>query len=181
MQGILYNRRPTECKFRIDSEPIFWYHGGMTITWFGQSCFRIETKEGNILIDPFSKDIGLRPPKARDDLVLITHQHYDHNNVQDAGPETFIIDGSGEYERKGISVRGILSYHDRAQRSERGLNTVYVIKAEDITLCHLGDLGQDELTDAQVEDIGDVDILKVPGGGTYTIDAKGADQVIGQI
>lgn len=181
MQRILYTRDPEECKFGVDSRPIFWYHGSMTITWFGQSCFRIEAKEGSVLIDPFSRDIGLRVPKPKDDLILVTHQHYDHSNTQDAGPEAFIISGPGEYERKGISVRGIRSYHDKTQGAERGLNTIYVIKAEDMTLCHLGDLGQEELTDAQVEDIGDVDILMVPVGGTYTIDYKEAVQVIGQI
>lgn len=153
----------------------------MTITWYGQSCFRIETKEGSILIDPFSKDIGLRAPRIKDDLVLVTHEHYDHNNVDDVEGETFVIRGPGEYERKGIHVRGILSYHDTTSGSERGINTIYVIKAEEMTLCHLGDLGQPALTDEQVEAIGDVDVLMLPVGGTYTIDAKGAVQVVSQV
>jgi len=153
----------------------------MTITWYGQSCFRIEAKEGSILIDPFSKEIGLRQPRIKDDLVLVTHEHHDHNNTDGAEGDTFVIRGPGEYERKGIHVRGILSYHDAAQGTERGLNTMYVIKAEDMTICHLGDIGQESLTDSQVEDIGDVDVLMVPVGGTYTIDAKGAVQVISQI
>src|SRR6266498_565406 len=153
----------------------------MTITWFGQSCFRIEAKEGSILIDPFSKEIGLRPPKIKDDIVLVTHQHYDHNSVTDANPEAFIIDNPGEYERKNIQIQGLLTYHDKSQGAERGLNTVYVIKAEDMAVCHLGDLGQEKLTDAQVEAIGDIDILLVPVGGTFTIDAKEAVEVINQI
>ncbi len=153
----------------------------MTITWYGQSCFRIETKEGSILIDPFSKDIGLRPPKIKDDLVLVTHEHSDHNNLDDAGPETFVIRGPGEYERKGIHVQGILAYHDKVKGTERGLNTIYLIKAEDMKVCHLGDIGQDELSDAQVEDIGDVDVLMVPVGGTYTVDFKDALHIISQI
>lgn len=152
----------------------------MNIQWFGQSCFRIEAKDGSILIDPFSKDIGLRPPRVKDDLVLVTHDHYDHNAVGDTS-ETFLVNTPGEYERKGIYVRGILSYHDRAGGSERGLNTIYIIKAEDIRICHLGDLGQDKLTDEQVEGIGEVDVLMLPVGGKYTIDYKDAMEIISQI
>ena len=152
----------------------------MTITWFGQSCFRLEAKEGSVLIDPFSKEIGLKPPRIKDDIVLVTHQHSDHNAFEDANPEAFIIQNPGEYENHGISIRGIQSFHDNKEGTERGLNTIYVLKAEDLVICHLGDLGH-ILTDHQVEDIGDVDILMIPVGGTYTIDAKTAVEVINQI
>ena len=153
----------------------------MTISWFGQSCFRIEAKEGSILMDPFSKDIGLKPPKIKDDLVLVSHNHYDHNNVEDAPAETFIIKNPGEYEKNGIAVLGINSYHDKSEGKERGSNTIYVIKAEDMTVCHLGDLGQEKLDEKQVEEIGDVDILMIPVGGSYTINYKEALEVISQI
>ena len=153
----------------------------MTISWFGQSCFRIEAKEGSILTDPFSKDIGLKPPKIKDDLVLVSHNHYDHNNIEDVGPETFIIKNPGEYEKNGIAVLGINSYHDKSEGKERGSNTIYVIKAEDMTVCHLGDLGQEKLDEKQVEEIGDVDILMIPVGGSYTINYKEALEVISQI
>ncbi|MBI2674326.1 MAG: MBL fold metallo-hydrolase [Candidatus Yanofskybacteria bacterium] len=161
----------------------------MTITWFGHSCFRIEAKGGpstgsgqaSILIDPFSKDIGLKPPRVKDDLVLVTHQHYDHNNVEGAPEQAMIIDGPGEYEKQGIYVRGILSFHDKVEGKERGLNTIYVIKAEDMVICHMGDFGQAEFDKNQLDDIGDVDILMLPVGGKYTIDYKEAVQAIGEI
>ena len=169
----------------------------MTITWYGHSCFRIEvpirsiadprlaqpvgTKGVSILIDPFSKEIGLRPHKIKDDLVLVTHHHADHDNVGEANPEAFIIDGPGEYEKQGIQVRGISSFHDKVGGKERGPNTIYVVKVEDMAICHLGDLGQDKLDDKQVEEIGDIDVLMVPVGGNYTIDAKEATSVVGQI
>lgn len=153
----------------------------MTITWFGHSCFRIEAKEGLVLIDPFSKEIGLRPPKIKDNIVLVTHHHSDHDNVEGVNPEAFIIDGPGEYEKQGISVRGIQSFHDKSEGKERGLNTIYIIKAEEMTVCHMGDFGQDKLTDKQVEEIGDVDIFMVPVGGTYTVDYKEAIEVINQV
>ena len=115
----------------------FCYHEAMTITWFGHSCFRIEAKEGSILIDPFDKKIGLKPPRLKDDLVLVTHEHYDHNNLEGVTGEELVIRGPGEYERKGMAVQGISSYHDNTQGSERGFNNIYRITAEDVVLCHL--------------------------------------------
>ncbi len=161
----------------------------MTINWFGQSCFRIESKEAHstgsgqvsILIDPFSKETGLKPPKIKDDIVLVTHEHRDHNNIEDITPEAFLINTPGEYEKKGIAIRGISSYHDKVEGKERGLNTIYIVKAEDMTICHLGDLGQEKLDEKQVEEIGEIDILLVPVGGNYTINYKEAIGVIGQI
>ncbi|MEK7194977.1 MAG: MBL fold metallo-hydrolase [Patescibacteria group bacterium] len=153
----------------------------MTISWFGHSCFRIEAKEGSILIDPFDKKIGLKAPKIKDDVVLVTHEHYDHNNLEGVTGEELVVNGPGEYERKGMAVQGISSYHDNMQGSERGFNTIYRITAEDVVLCHLGDLGQARLTDEQVEHIGDVDVLFVPVGGHFTIGTKEAMEVISQI
>lgn len=153
----------------------------MTITWYGQSCFRLESKGVSVLIDPFSKEIGLRAPRLNDNIFLVTHEHYDHNNVGDVTSEQFVIRGPGEYEKSGIYFEGILSFHDNTQGTQRGLNTVYLIRMEDMRLCHLGDLGQSKLTDEQVEAIGDVDILFIPVGGKYTIDSKEAAEVVKQI
>jgi len=160
---------------------ILCYHLDMTINWYGQSCFRLESKGVSVLIDPFSKEIGLRPPRLNDQIFLITHEHYDHNNVDGASPESFVIRGPGEYEKSGVYVEGISSYHDNAQGTQRGLSTIYLIRAEDMRLCHLGDLGQQKLTDEQVEQIGDVDILFIPVGGKYTIDGKEAAEIVKQI
>lgn len=135
----------------------------------------------SVLIDPFSKEIGLRPPKIKDQIVLVTHEHYDHNNLDEAEKETMIIRNPGEYESKGIYVQGIASFHDKVQGVERGPNTIYVIKWEDMTICHLGDLGQEKLEDHQVDLIGAVDILLIPVGGKYTISYKEAVGVVGQI
>ena len=133
------------------------------------------------MIDPFSKDIGLKPPRIKDDLVLVTHDHYDHNNVQGASEQAMIINSPGEYEKQGMYIRGILSYHDKAGGQERGLNTIYVIKSEDMVICHMGDFGQAEFEGNQLDDIGDVDILMIPVGGKYTINYKEAVEVVGKI
>ncbi|MBI2642606.1 MAG: MBL fold metallo-hydrolase, partial [Candidatus Wildermuthbacteria bacterium] len=76
---------------------------------------------------------------------------------------------------------GIFSYHDEQEGKERGTNTIYTIEVEDMRLCHLGDFGQKELSAEQLEAIGDIDVLMVPVGGVYTIDAKTASHIVNQI
>lgn len=170
----------------------------MQIVWKGQACFHITASKGNkeqvkILIDPFEDSLGLKLSPQEADIVLVTHAHFDHNNVKaakparnashsDAGGGTpFLIDSQGEYETKGVFVQGIKTFHDDTQGKERGLNTVYTIAVEGITLCHMGDLGQKELTPEQVEQIGQVHVLLIPVGGTYTITGKEAGKIISQI
>lgn len=153
----------------------------MTINWYGQSCFRLESKGISVLIDPFSKDIGLRAPRLNDNIFLVTHEHFDHNNVEDVPSEAFIIRGPGEYEKSGIYVEGISSYHDNSQGAERGLNTIYIVRMEDMKLSHMGDFGQAKLTDEQLEAIGDVDVLFIPVGGKYTINGSEAAAIVREI
>ncbi len=158
----------------------------MQIIWKGQSCFQILTSRGknnhvSIVIDPFSDQIGLRLPKLESDILLTTHEHHDHSNVKGVGGNYFLISGPGEYETKDVFVQGIESFHDSSLGKERGENTIYTIEAEDLCLCHLGDLGQKELTAEQLEKIGTVDVLMIPVGGVYTISAKEAVKIMSQI
>lgn len=162
----------------------------MVITWKGQSCFEIianPLKNGQVklVIDPYTEEIGLKLPKLEADIVLSTHNHYDHNNIKGVGKvgtnESFVIQGPGEYEVKNIYIRGISSWHDNEQGKERGENAIYTLEAEDLKICHLGDLGQAELTPEQLENIGEVDVLMIPVGGVYTIEAKEAIKVMAQI
>jgi len=158
----------------------------MQIIWKGQSCFQVITNQGknhqiNIIIDPFDETVGLRVPKLEADILLVTHQHHDHNNVKTVSGDPFLIEGPGEYEVKEVFIQGISSFHDSSLGKERGLNTIYTIESEDIRLCHLGDLGQKELTSEQIEKIGEIDILMIPVGGIYTISAKEAVKIMSQI
>ncbi len=158
----------------------------MQIIWKGQSCFQITSarnkgEQTSVLIDPFSEETGLRVPKFSADILLITHDHHDHNNVKAVEGKPFLIRGPGEYEIKNVFIQGIPAWHDDKEGKERGDNTIYIIEAEDLRLCHLGDLGQKELTDEQLEAIGDVDILMVPVGGVYTISAKEALKIMSQV
>ena len=158
----------------------------MQIIWRGQSCFEILSSQGknnhvNIVVDPFDEGTGLRVPKLEADILLVTHEHHDHNNVKAVGGSPFLIQGPGEYEIKGVYIQGIDSFHDASLGKEKGQNTIYTIEVEDIRLCHLGDLGQKELTPEQVEKIGEIDILMIPVGGVYTISAKEAVKIMSQI
>lgn len=153
----------------------------MVITWYGQSCFKIQSGDTVVFTDPFSKEIGLTPPRGQANIVTISHQHYDHNNVESLSGEALIVDGPGEYESKGVNVKGIFSYHDNQEGKGRGINTIYAIEMEGIKICHLGDLGQKKLTDEQLEGLGEIDILMIPVGGTFTIDGEEAADIINQI
>jgi len=155
------------------------------IYYAGQSCFQIsisnsKDNSADIVIDPYDESVG-KLPNLSADILLVTHNHHDHNNIKAIKGEPFVAQGPGEYEVKGVFVRGISSFHDDKQGKEKGFNTIYIIEAEDIKFCHLGDLGQKELTDEQLDKIGQVDILMIPVGGQYTIDAEASQKIIGQI
>lgn len=158
----------------------------MQISWKGQAYFQILAAPGKqeqvrIAIDPYEETIGLTPPVFQADVLLVTHDHLDHNNKKAVKGEPFLIENPGEYETKGVFVRGIPSFHDESQGKDRGTNTIYVLEVEGIKVCHLGDFGQKELTPEQLDAIGDVDVLLIPVGGVYTIAAKEAASIVHQI
>lgn len=152
----------------------------MTITWYGQSCFKITDKNVTLVTDPFDAKIGLKPLRTEADIVTVSHSHYDHNNTGAIKGEPIIVDSPGEYSIKGVGIKGIVCFHDNKQGKERGMNTIYAIEIEGIKICHLGDLGH-ILSDEQIDQIGNVDILLIPIGGKYTIDTQEAIEVINQI
>jgi L-ascorbate metabolism protein UlaG (beta-lactamase superfamily) len=156
----------------------------MIISYLGQSCFKLQDKLGpegvTFVTDPFSKELGLKVPNFEADIVTVSHQHSDHNNVSALRADPFVIDAPGEYDVKGVMVQGIETFHDTKNGAERGKNIVYRIEMDDLTLVHLGDLGH-VLSDEQLEQLDKVDILFIPVGGKYTIDAKMAVEVIGQL
>lgn len=159
----------------------------MNIQYYGHSCFKLSLKpagrgqeEVNLFIDPFDKSIGLRPPQGQANLVLVSHHHHDHDNIEALKGDPRVIDLPGEYSVKGINIIGIPSFHDDNSGKERGQNTIFLMESEDIKICHLGDLGSD-LNEKQLEKIGTVDILMIPIGGKFTIDHKKAIEIIKKI
>jgi L-ascorbate metabolism protein UlaG (beta-lactamase superfamily) len=160
----------------------------MIIQWFGHSYFRIDSKNKIIAIDPYSKlTTGLKPPRFKCDILLITQQQENHNNKNLASREPcyspsahnksaimgdpLTLEGSGEIETKGIFIEGI------TQKS----NTIYLIKSEGVTLCHLGNLEKKNLKEELLEKVANVDILLVPIGGHDTINYEEAISLINQI
>ncbi|MFA5359144.1 MAG: MBL fold metallo-hydrolase [Patescibacteria group bacterium] len=156
----------------------------MQISWLGHSCFKIETKGDNdtvtLVIDPFEDSLGIKMSSCKADVVLVTHDHTDHNNIAAIKSEPFVIKGAGEYEVKKIVVYGVPTFHDDTKGIERGTNTCFRIDAEGLSIAHLGDLGH-TLTDEQLELLEGVDVLMIPVGGKYTLDAKQASEVVSQI
>lgn len=156
----------------------------MHITWLGHSCFKLQdntTASGVTLItDPYEGKIGLRAPSHEADILTISHDHYDHNNRSAVRGTPYIIDTAGEYDIKGITVTGVESFHDEKQGKERGKNIIYRIEIDGVVVTHLGDLGT-ELDEKQLEAIAGTDILLIPVGGKYTLDAKKAVEVVSQV
>lgn len=156
----------------------------MIITWLGHSCFKIQDKNNSdgvtLVTDPFDKSLGLKVPNIEADIVTVSHDHVDHSNVSALRGTPYIIDSAGEYDIKGVLVEGINSYHDEKSGAERGRNIIYRIEVEGISICHLGDLGH-VLDNKQLERLGGIDILLIPVGGKYTLDAAKAVEVISQI
>ncbi len=157
------------------------------IYWGGQALFRIKGKNATVIIDPFSSEFtGLKIPKdLTADVVLSTHEHGDHNNVDtvttSTGSKPMIFTSSGEYEVSGVVITAIDTFHDDKEGSERGKNTIFHLNFDNLNILHLGDLGQSKLTEEQLTQIGDTDILLIPVGGVYTIDGKGAASIVSQL
>lgn len=152
------------------------------IYWLGQAAFRLKGKDATVIIDPFDPDFtGLKLPKdLTADLVLKTHDHKDHSNVSAVSGEKIVISGPGEYEIKGVAVTGVSVYHDKKNGEERGRNTIYNVQIDGLNVVHLGDLGH-TLSEEHVAQVGSTDILLIPVGSVYTIDAKDASEVVVQL
>jgi len=158
----------------------------MKIKWYGHAAFLVTSDEGTkIIIDPyepgaFGGQLSYGKIKDQADIVLTSHDHADHNDTAGLPGTPQAVKGSGPRTIKGISVKGVSTYHDPSKGSERGANTVFTIKVNQIQLCHLGDLGH-LLSDKELAEIGPVDILLIPVGGFFTIDPKEATRVAEQI
>ena len=162
------------------------------LTWLGQSCFLLETAAGTrILMDPIPKGIGYDVPQGfKADLVTVSHEHADHNNVAFVtGNKPRVIRGLTTDKKgwtrvdeklKDVSIRSVGVYHDGERGAARGLDTVFIFETGGVRIAHLGDLGH-VLTGDQLAAIGAVDVLLVPVGGKFTIDGLMATRVIEQL
>jgi len=155
----------------------------MRVKWLGHSCFLITSQGGlRVITDPYTVGGGINysPIKEIADVVVVSHGHDDHSNVSAVQGKSEVVRGIGKKTAKSIQFRGVATSHDASQGQQRGTNTVFCFTIDDIKLCHLGDLGH-VLSPEQVSEIGAVDILFVPVGGFFTIDASAASQVCDQL
>jgi L-ascorbate metabolism protein UlaG (beta-lactamase superfamily) len=165
------------------------------IRWFGHSYFMLVTTAGTrIAFDPHAiSEYGIAPQSP--DIVLMSHPHNDHNrkeilaNAESKDLKAFqgvIPKGRmGEWAKidekvKDVRIRTVGVYHDEEEGAKRGKNSVFIVEADGLVICHLGDLGH-ELSDEQVKAIGPVDVLMIPIGGIYTLNGETAKKVVAQL
>ncbi len=161
----------------------------MHVEWFGQSAFALSTPEAKVFIDPFG---DLSPMVERGirfdypaigvsevDLLLITHEHLDHNGVEAIPGEPPILRSTaGRLESPIGEILAVASEHDEQAGTERGPNTIFVFTLDGLRVAHFGDFGQSELREEQAAAIGKVDLLVLPVGGGPTIGASGASAIV---
>ncbi len=149
----------------------------MKIVWHGHSCFEI--RDGiTVVTDPHDgKSIGIKPPVVKADVVLVSHDHFDHNCIRIVKGDPQIVTDCEEKVIGDLKIRGVPTFHDKEEGSKRGKNTIFCFEMDGIKFCHCGDLGH-LLTEKQAEAIGSVDILFIPVGGVFTIDSQDAKHVI---
>ena len=159
----------------------------MEITYLGHSCFKLKNKAGLVLyIDPYKSEfVGETLPKDVADVLLISHNHDDHNAAEIiTGPinreKVFVIDKEGEYEIAGVLITALKTYHDKVNGEERGKNLIFSIIMDGMNTVHLGDLGHN-LSASQIERLGSVDIMMTPVGGSISLTPEQVHEVAKEI
>jgi L-ascorbate metabolism protein UlaG (beta-lactamase superfamily) len=158
----------------------------MKIKFLGHAAFLITTASGTkILADPyepggFGGAIGYGALEEAVDVVVVSHDHGDHNYVKMARDRPTVVRKAGQETHGGVSFRSLATHHDASQGAARGENVVRLMEADGLRICHLGDLGH-TLSAEDAAALGAIDVLMVPVGGTYTIDAAGATAVVNQL
>ena len=159
----------------------------MEITWYGHSCFRLRERDATVVTDPFDKTLGYDVPRVRADIVTVSHDHPHHNCVNAVKGDLKVVESPGEYEINSVFITGIATYPSRRRRkgekdndngNER--NVIFVFEIDGLTVCHLGDLAQVP-TQTQVEALSNVDVLMVPVGGSTSLNAAQAAEIISLI
>ncbi|MFC1870253.1 MBL fold metallo-hydrolase [Chloroflexota bacterium] len=151
--------------------------GGIKIKWLGHAAFLITSATGTkIITDPYATSARILYGEIAEsaDIVTVSHDHGDHNNIAAVNGNPEVVRGTTE--AKGIKFTGVPTYHDDVQGEKRGSNTIICFELDGVNICHLGDLGH-PLSENQLAEIGKVDILLIPVGGNYTIDAAAATQI----
>ncbi len=146
----------------------------MVIEWLGHSCFKITLKSGlRILLDPYNGDTGYAPQDVEADVVTISHAHTDHNDLSHVKGNYTLVNTPGEHTFGELTIEGIPTWHDHSMGAHRGSNIVFVFSVRGMRACHMGDIGYVP-DDAFFQKLCGTDVLMIPVGGNYTIDAQEA-------
>ncbi|HNU36481.1 MAG TPA: MBL fold metallo-hydrolase, partial [Methanomassiliicoccales archaeon] len=144
------------------------------------SCFEIND-QATVVMDPHDgRSIGVKPPSLKADVVNISHDHFDHNAVRVIKGDYVVVKDVTPKNAKGVAIRGITGFHDDVNGDKRGKMNIFHLTLDGVRFCHLGDLGH-MLSEAQVRELGEVDILFVPVGGVFTIDGAQAQSLVRMI
>lgn len=155
----------------------------MKIKWLGHAAFLITSDQGTkIITDPYQPGGAITYGGIDEtaDVVTVSHQHADHNYVAQIQGNPQVVDKAGSTQAKGMEFRGVATFHDPSQGSQRGANIIFCFTVDGVRICHAGDIGH-QLSPQQIQEIGPVDVLLAPVGGAYTVDAAGAAQVCEQL
>lgn len=155
---------------------LYGSESSVEITYFGHSTFLIRSSSVSIITDPFNPAVGFPMPDVTADIVTVSHTHGDHNNVSMVKGNPIIVRDNAE--AKGINFVAISSFHDNKGGTLRGNNIIFKWTLNNITFAHFGDYGEDELTQEQYEKLKGTDVIFIPVGGVYTIDAEKALSII---
>ena len=151
----------------------------MEITWYGRACFRLKGREATAITDPCPPSTGFVAGKHDVDLLTLSHYHFDHAYTRSISAG-LTLTRPGEYEYRDLLVTGVRTFHDGQRGAERGENVVFAIQIDGVHVCHLGDLGH-LLSEDDLAELGPIDVLLVPAGGTFTISAAEAAEVVAQV
>ncbi len=153
----------------------------ISVSWFGHAMFLIERPGIKIVTDPYSTEIGYSFPDIEASVVTISHNHFDHNNVEALKGGPFVIKEPMPLFFGPIQFEGLITDHDNFGGEERGKNIIFRWQMEGITFAHMGDYGENTLTDDQKMFLAQTDVLMIPVGGVYTINGEQARQIIAEV
>ena len=153
----------------------------MVIEWLGHSCFKVTLKSGTrIVFDPYDNTVGYPQQYVEADIVVITHAHFDHNDLSHIQGDYTVVDTEGIHRFGDLTIEGIKTFHDHSHGDHRGVNLVFMLSIKGLTLCHMGDIGSIPPEDV-FKKLEGTDILLIPVGGNYTIDAQEALEICERI
>ena len=150
----------------------------MKLEWIGHACFRMTAQDGTVAItDPYDQSVGINMIPLKADLITMSHEHHDHNETSMIEGNPIIVHGPELAAVSGVTSRAVMSYHDDAQGEKRGRNYIRLFDIDGLKVVHMGDQGCMPREDV-IEAIGNADVMLIPVGGTYTVDAQGAKAII---